>query len=69
MERIERLRRMAKEALHDYQAAIAAGGEPAYPQWAEDIMAVCDQAESALADPLHRPLRAHVLRDIQRHVS
>lgn len=57
MERIERLRGMAKEALQEYQAAIAAGGEPSYPQWAEDIMAVCEQAESAVTAPLHMPLR------------
>jgi hypothetical protein len=63
MERIERLRRMAKEALHEYHAAITGGGEPAYPQWAEDIMAVCEQAETAAADRLHQPLRAPALRE------
>ena len=68
MERIERLRRMAKEALHEYQAAITSGGEPSYPQWAEDIMAVCEQAESVAADPLPRPLRT-APRGLDRHVN
>lgn len=68
MERIERLRRMAKEALHEYQAAISAGGEPSYPQWAEDIMAVCEQAESVAADPLPLSLRA-APRGLSRHAS
>jgi hypothetical protein len=58
MERIERLRGMAKEALKEYQAAITAGGEPAYPQWAEDIMVVCEQAQAAASAPLHMPLPA-----------
>jgi hypothetical protein len=68
MERIERLRRMAKEALQEYQAAILAGGEPQYPQWAEDVMAVCEQAESASAKPLHIP-RTTEHRHSVRHVS
>lgn len=68
MERIERLRRMAKEALQEYQAAITAGGEPSYPQWAEDIMAVCEQAESATTDPLQLPLRT-VPRGLNRHAN
>jgi hypothetical protein len=45
MEKIKRLRAMACDALLDYQKAIAAGGEPVYPQWANDILDVCRQAE------------------------
>ena len=62
MERIERLRGMAREALQEYQAAIAAGGEPGYPQWAEDILAVCAQVEAVTAPaaqlPRHVPHRS-----------
>lgn len=39
---------MAREALIDYQKAIAAGGEPVYPQWADDLLDVCQQAEARL---------------------
>lgn len=48
MVQIERLRAMAGEAIREYQATLMAGGEPAYPQWADDIMTVCDQAELSL---------------------
>jgi hypothetical protein len=40
---------MANEAVEEYQSALLAGGEPAYPQWAHDILVVCDQAELGLA--------------------
>ncbi|MEN3275977.1 MAG: hypothetical protein V7631_1767 [Massilia sp.] len=69
MERIERLRRMANEALHEYQAATGAGGEPSYPQWAEDILAVCDQAEAATAHPARMPQRAAEIYYLRRHAS
>ena len=69
MERIERLRRMANEALHEYQAATSAGGEPFYPQWAEDILAVCDQAEAAAAHPARMPLRVAEIHHLRRHAS
>jgi hypothetical protein len=39
---------MAHEAAQEYQAALLAGEEPSYPQWADDILAVCDQAEVGL---------------------
>jgi hypothetical protein len=48
MVQIERLRVMAREAVDEYQAALLAGEEPSYPQWADDILAVCDQAEVGL---------------------
>ncbi|MFC5547923.1 hypothetical protein [Massilia aerilata] len=46
MEKIERLRAMAHDALREYQATISAGGEPVYPQWADDLLEVCQQAEA-----------------------
>jgi hypothetical protein len=57
MVQIERLRAMATEAIREYQATLVAGGEPAYPQWADDILAVCDQAEVGLlfSDDLKPP--------------
>ena len=69
MERIERLRRMAKEALHEYQVVISAGGEPSYPQWADDLLSVCDLAEFAANSPLHIPARQPEHRDSRRHLS
>lgn len=46
--KIERLQAMARDALRDYQHAIAAGGEPDYPQWADDMLEVCQRAELSL---------------------
>jgi hypothetical protein len=48
MVQIQRLRAMANEALADYQSSLLAGGESIYPQWAQDIIAVCAQAEVSL---------------------
>lgn len=67
MERIERLRHMAREALHEYQAVITAGGEPSYPQWAEDILAVCDQAESTATTSMRQLMPRRVSGSV--HVS
>jgi len=46
MDKINRLRAIAQEALIEYQACLASGGEPAYPQWADDMLDVCEQAET-----------------------
>lgn len=46
MIQIDRLRAMAREAMAQYQAEIEAGGEPAFPQWAKDIVIVCDCAKA-----------------------
>jgi hypothetical protein len=48
MEKIKRLRAMAKEALLEYQASLARGGEPVYPGWADDMLEVCEQAEAGI---------------------
>jgi hypothetical protein len=48
MDKIERLRAMAHEALVEYQSGVGAGSEPAYPQWADDILDICEQAEAGL---------------------
>lgn len=68
MDRIGRLRQMAKEALQEYQAAINAGGEPTYPQWADDLMSVCDLAETAAA-PALRMQRATDRIDLRPRLS
>jgi len=47
MDEIERLREMAREALKAYEEEILAGEKPAYPQWAEDMLKVCERAEMA----------------------
>ena len=46
MDRINRLRTMALDALQEYETALVAGGEPVYPAWADDMLDVCNQAES-----------------------
>jgi len=48
MIQIERLRTLAREAIAEYQSSLMAGGEPSFPQWAEDVLAVCDQAEAGM---------------------
>ena len=47
MVEIERLRDMANAALKAYEEEVNAGRNPDYPQWAEDILAVCQRAEMA----------------------
>lgn len=38
-----RLRTMANDAIRQYGQDTAAGGEPFYPSWADDMLAVCDR--------------------------
>jgi hypothetical protein len=47
MNEIDRLHAMAHDAVVEYEAEMRAGGEPVYPHWADDILKVCKQAESA----------------------
>jgi hypothetical protein len=47
-ERIERLRALAEEARKQYNADLAAGGEPVYPAWIDDLLAVCRFAEKSV---------------------
>lgn len=44
MVEIEHLKAMANDALAQYASETFAGGEPVYPQWAEEMLKVCDQA-------------------------
>ncbi len=46
MDKINRLRAMALEALREYEIALVAGGEPVYPTWADDMLDVCGQVEA-----------------------
>jgi hypothetical protein len=48
MIQIDRLRAMASEAILEYQSALTGGSEPSYPQWADDLLVVCERAEAAL---------------------
>lgn len=41
---ITRLRAMADAARKQYDAELAAGGEPVYPTWVDDVRDVCDAA-------------------------
>lgn len=47
MVEIERLREMANAALEAYENEVSAGRHPDYPQWADDMLAVCERAELA----------------------
>lgn len=49
MIQIDRLRVMASEAILEYQSALTGGSEPSYPQWADDLLVVCERAESAVS--------------------
>lgn len=48
MIQIDRLRVMATEAILEYQSALTGGSEPSYPQWADDLLVVCERAEASL---------------------
>jgi hypothetical protein len=48
MIQIDRLRMMASEAILEYQSALTGGSEPLYPQWADDLLVVCERAEASL---------------------
>lgn len=60
MIQIDRLRVMASEAILEYQSALMGGSEPSYPQWADDLLVVCECAEAAL--PVTHP-RAERMTD------
>lgn len=60
MVQIDRLRAMAREAMAQYQMETHAGGEPMYPQWAEDVLSVCESVESEGPKTVH-PVRAQHL--------
>lgn len=45
MTAINRLRAMALNAIRAYHAEALSGGEPSYPQWADDMLEVCQLAE------------------------
>jgi hypothetical protein len=49
MIQIDRLRVMANEAILEYQSALIGGSEPPYPEWADDLLLVCERAETAIA--------------------
>lgn len=43
---MERLRQMSTEALQQYSDETFGGGEPDYPQWAQDLIGLLDQVEA-----------------------
>jgi hypothetical protein len=45
---IARVRTLAEDARKQYHEDLAAGGEPKYPEWIDDVFAVCELAESAV---------------------
>ena len=61
MIQIDRLRVMASEAILEYQAALMGGSEPSYPQWADDLLVVCERAEATLpTNPAPAPARHRI---------
>lgn len=56
MDKIDRLRAMALDALREYEVALVEGGEPVYPSWADDMLEVCGQAEAGLRPPFEHRL-------------
>lgn len=40
-ESVNRLRALAVDAINQYHDEIEHGGEPVYPAWADDMLAVC----------------------------
>lgn len=48
MEQINRLRALATHALERYANGMKQGQEMLYPQWAKDVLDVCDVAERNL---------------------
>ena len=57
MIQIDRLRAMASEAILEYQSALTGGSEPSYPQWADDLLVVCERAEASLPTNLSPAIR------------
>jgi hypothetical protein len=45
---IDDLSAMAVDAIKQYELQLTAGSEPAYPDWADKLKAVCDFAQQAL---------------------
>jgi hypothetical protein len=43
--KIDSLQRQATEAIQQYNKDVAAGGEPAFPDWAIDLLALLDSNE------------------------
>lgn len=44
-EKIDRLRKMATEAIQQYSDETFSGGEPVYPQWAQDMLDVLNMVD------------------------
>ena len=42
---IDLRRPMALNAIQTYHAEVCGGGEPVYPNWADDMLSVCQLAE------------------------
>lgn len=48
---VDRVRKLATDAVQQYSDDVFAGGEPAFPEWTRDVLAVCDEHE-AMAEAL-----------------
>lgn len=48
---VDRVRKLATDAIQQYSDDVFAGGEPVFPDWTRDVLAVCDEHE-AMAEAL-----------------
>lgn len=46
--RTDRLNKMAREAINQYNADMAKGGEPLFPDWALDLLGLLDEQDRML---------------------
>ncbi|ATI15706.1 hypothetical protein [Bordetella phage vB_BbrM_PHB04] len=50
---VDRVRKLANDAIQQYSDEVFAGGEPVFPDWARDVLELCDQHD-AMAAKLQR---------------
>lgn len=43
---VDRVRKLATDAVQQYSNDVFAGGEPVFPEWTRDVLAVCDEHEA-----------------------
>jgi hypothetical protein len=65
-DQMARMRAMAQEAKRAYGTEMLAGGEPPYPTWTDDLLAICDAAEQAIQFKLP-DLRGIFLSSVAEH--
>ena len=44
--------------MENYTSETMAGGEPAFPQWAQDVLGACERVEACLPQDILQDLQA-----------